>query len=85
MAREVCVGVIVYGLKPRRLLRITDYGFLCWRVQIWRQCISRQVCHLLFCKTYAPTEHCVRGYSIVAVIDNRSRQIGQLRFFRLQR
>ena len=26
--------------------------------------------HLLFCKSDAPTEHCVRGDSIVAIVDD---------------
>jgi len=82
MFGEGAIGIVVDRFEACRSLGVSDNGGLWRRIESIREGIIGKMTHLLFTESDAPTEHCVRGDSIVAIVDDRRRQVGKLGFLR---
>ena len=76
------IGPVIDRFEARRFLSVSNNSGLRRRVESIREGIISKMTHLLFTESDAPTEHCVRGYSIVAIVDDRRCQVGKLGFLR---
>jgi len=70
---EAAISLVVNRLQPCRFLSIPNDCCLRWRIEPFRQWIVAEVGHLFFSKSDAPTEHCVRWDSIIAIVDDGGR------------
>jgi len=67
------------------LLSVAHNGCLGWRVDALWQRVRREVPHLFFGKSQAPTEHSMGRYSIEAVVDGSGCEICKLAVSRIER
>ena len=77
MPCQIAVCRVVDRLQPGRFLRVSNDGGLRLVIDPRRQGIVVEVPQLIFRQPEAPTEHCVGGDSVIAVVDDGRGQVGE--------